>query len=113
MPTYIVSQFIAFLAKALDMLLNLYFWILIISALLTWVNPDPRNPIVRFLYSVTEPVLYAVRRRLPFVQAGGIDLSPIVVILGIMLVQYVVVAPLYRLAFDMQLRAALPLSPFT
>src|SRR6185436_11354869 len=113
MPQYMMSQFISFLAAALDMLLTLYLWILIIGALLTWVSPDPRNPIVRFLYSVTEPVLYAVRRRLPFVQAGGIDLSPIVVILGIMLVQYVVVAPLYRLAFDMQLRAALPLSPFT
>jgi len=107
MPTYIVSQFIAFLAKALDMLLNLYFWILVISALLTWVNPDPRNPIVRFLYSVTEPVLYAVRRRLPFVQTGGLDLSPIVVILGIMLLRYVVVAPLHRLAWEMQ--ASLPL----
>ena len=108
MPQYILSQFIAFLARALDMLLNLYFWILIISALLTWVSPDPRNPIVRFLYSVTEPVLYAVRRRLPFVQTAGIDLSPLVVILGIMLVQYVVVQPLYRLAMEMQY-AALPL----
>jgi len=109
MPAYVLSQFIAFLAQALDMLLNLYFWILVISALLTWVNPDPRNPIVRFLYSVTEPVLYAVRRRLPFVQTRSIDLSPIVVILGIMLVQYVVVAPLRRLAFEMQLQTSLPL----
>jgi YggT family protein len=102
MPQYVMSQFISFLAAALDMLLTLYLWILIIGALLTWVSPDPRNPIVRFLYSVTEPVLYAVRRRMPFVQTGGIDLSPIVVILGIMLVRYVVVAPLHRLAFEMQ-----------
>jgi YggT family protein len=56
---------------------------------------------------VTEPVLYAVRRRLPFVQTGGIDLSPIVVFLGIWLVRFVVVAPLNRLAFE--IRAALPL----
>jgi YggT family protein len=103
----ILGNFIAFLADALDLLLTLYLWILIIGALLTWVSPDPRNPIVRFLYSVTEPVLYAVRRRMPFVQTGGIDLSPIVVILGIMLVRYVVVAPLRRLAWEVQ--ASLPL----
>ena len=107
MLQYMTSQFIAFLAEALDMLLTLYLWILIIGALLTWVSPDPRNPIVRFLYAVTEPVLYAVRRRMPFVQAGGLDLSPIVVILGIMLARYVVVQPLRRLAFE--IRAALPL----
>ena len=107
MPQYMMSQFISFLAAALDMLLTLYLWILIIGALLTWVSPDPRNPIVRFLYSVTEPVLYAVRRRLPFVQTAGIDLSPLVVMLGIMLVQYVIVAPLRRLAFEID--ASLPL----
>ena len=107
MLQYMLSQFIAFLAAALDMLLTLYLWILIIGALLTWVSPDPRNPIVRFLYAVTEPVLYAVRRRMPFVQTGGLDLSPIVVILGIMLLRYVVVQPLHRLAFE--IRAALPL----
>src|SRR6266850_451632 len=108
MPQFVLGRVILAVATILDSLLSLYFWILVISALLTWVNPDPRNPIVRFLYSVTEPVLYAVRRRMPFVKAGGIDLSPIVVILGIMLLQYVVVAPLRRLAFEMQLQAALP-----
>ena len=107
MPEAVLSGFVRFLADALDMLLNLYVWILLIAAVLTWVSPDPRNPIVRFLYSVTEPVLYAVRRRLPFVQTGGLDLSPLVVMLGIMLVQYVVVAPLRRLAFEID--ASLPL----
>jgi YggT family protein len=107
MPQYVLGQFIAFLAEALNMLLTLYMWIVIIGALLSWVSPDPRNPIVRFLYAVTEPVLWAVRRRLPFVQTGGIDLSPLVVILGIMLARFVVVRPLYRLAAEIIATAAL------
>ena len=98
MPQFILGQVTAFLAWMLDWLLTSYFWIIVISALLTWVNPDPRNPIVRFLYSVTEPVLYQVRRRLPFVYASGIDFSPIVVILVIMFLQRVVVSSLYELA---------------
>ena len=69
---YLLENFIQAIAFTLDSLLSIYFWIVLISALLSWVNPDPRNPIVRFLYSVTEPVLYHIRRRLPFVVAGGL-----------------------------------------
>ena len=99
MPQFILGQVTEFIAWMLDQLLTLYFWIIVISALLSWVNPDPRNPIVRFLYSVTEPVLYQVRRRLPFVYAGGIDFSPILVIFIIVFLQRVVVRSLYELAF--------------
>jgi len=60
-------------------------WIVIIAALISWVNPDPRNPIVRFLYGVTEPLFRPFRRILPPSRTGGIDLSPIFVILVIML----------------------------
>ena len=60
-------------------------WIIIVRALISWVNPDPYNPIVRFLYQITEPVLYAIRKRLPYI--GGIDISPIVVLLVIMFLQ--------------------------
>jgi YggT family protein len=107
MPQYVLGQFTAFLADALNLVLNLYFWIIFIAAVLSWVNPDPRNPIVRFLYGVTEPVLYQVRRRLPFVVAGGFDLSPIVVILFILFAQRVVVRSLYRLAAQIIQEAAL------
>jgi YggT family protein len=86
------------LVEFIAWLLSIYSWIIIAAALITWVSPDPRNPIVRFLYAVTEPVLYQVRRRLPFVYAGGIDFSPIVVILAILFAQRVVVSSLYRLA---------------
>ncbi|BDQ36039.1 YggT family protein [Pseudodesulfovibrio nedwellii] len=81
--------------------LTIYFWIVIISALLSWVNPDPYNPIVRFLRGVTEPVFYKIRRWLPFAVVGGFDLSPIVVILAIQVCKIVVVENLYRLAYSM------------
>jgi YggT family protein len=61
-------------------------WIVIIAALVSWVNPDPRNPIVRFLWGVTEPLFKPFRRLLPPSRTGGIDLSPIFVILAIFLV---------------------------
>lgn len=86
------------LAQVLDTVLFLYMWIVIISALLSWVNPDPYNPIVRILRNLTEPVFYRIRRWIPFVFIGGIDLSPIVVLLLIMFLRTALVGNLYRLA---------------
>ena len=82
-------------------LYELYLWVVIISALLSWVNPAPYNPIVRALRSLTEPVFYRIRRLLPFVVIGGLDLSPIAVIFGIQFLQWFVVASLYGLAMRM------------
>ena len=79
----IVGLFFRAVALVLDTVLMLYFWVVIISALLTWVRPDPYNPIVRFLYAITEPVYYRIRRLAPFLVVGGFDLTPIVVILAI------------------------------
>ncbi len=70
------------LATILDLGLTLYMWVIIARALLSWVNPDPYNPIVRFLYNVTEPVLGYIRRKLPLVY-GGLDLSPLLVLFAI------------------------------
>ncbi|NDV28232.1 MULTISPECIES: YggT family protein [Desulfovibrionaceae] len=88
-------------AKVLSLVLNLYMWVVIISALITWVNPDPYNPIVRFLRSVTEPVFAKVRQYLPFVNIGGFDLSPIVVLLAIQMIDIALVGNLTRLAYGM------------
>lgn len=88
------------IATVLDFVLTAYFWVVIISALLSWVNPDPYNPIVRFLRGVTEPVFYKVRSWIPFAVVGGFDLSPIVVILAIQVCQIVVVGNLMRLAYS-------------
>jgi YggT family protein len=86
------------LAYILDLGLSIYMWLIIARALLSWVNPDPYNPIVRFLYNVTEPVLGFVRRWVPIV-FGGLDLSPILVLLAIVFLQKFLVASLLDLAY--------------
>ena len=106
MPRFMVAQTIGFVAGTLDYLLWLYWLILLVRVLLSWVNPDPRQPLVRFIYNVTEPVLYPVRRRLPFLHTSGIDLTPLVVLLGVKFLQSVVVASLYHLAGEIQLRSS-------
>ncbi|MBI2061193.1 MAG: YggT family protein [Nitrospirae bacterium] len=86
---------LAGLAVVLDGLLTFYFWIVVVGALISWVNPDPYNPIVRFLRGVTEPVFRPIRRLLGrWMMVSGIDLSPLVVILLIQFLQYAAVANL-------------------
>lgn len=94
---FIVGNLLVALASIIGLVLNLYMWIIIARAVISWVNPDPYNPIVRFLYSITDPVLLAIRRRLPL-SFGGIDFSPIVVILVIIFLQRFLVASLHDLA---------------
>jgi YggT family protein len=94
---FALRNLIVALATLLDLALNIYMWVIIARALLSWVNPDPYNPIVRFLYNITEPVLGAIRRRVPLV-FGGLDLSPLLVIAGIMFLQRFLVATLMDLA---------------
>jgi YggT family protein len=89
----IMGYFIGALANVIYYVLFIYMWIIIIRAVLSWVSPDPYNPIVRFIHNITEPVLYQIRRRLP-VSFGGIDLSPIIVLLIIMFLQNFVVRSL-------------------
>jgi YggT family protein len=72
-------------------------WIIIAQAVLSWVNPDPYNPIVRFIRQVTEPVLHEIRRRIPTV-FGGIDFSPLIVLLAIIFLQEFLVKSLIELA---------------
>jgi YggT family protein len=92
-----ISNFVAAIAQLLDMVLWAYLWIIIIRALISWVNPDPWNPVVQFLHRATEPVLAPIRRRLPTWRTG-IDLSPLVAILAIYFIQWFVVATLRDLA---------------
>ncbi|SFV69570.1 Integral membrane protein YggT, involved in response to extracytoplasmic stress (osmotic shock) [hydrothermal vent metagenome] len=71
------------IVQLIHTVINLYIWIVIIAALLSFVRPDPRNPIVQILYRLTEPVYDVLRRKMPFLIVGGIDLSPLVIILGL------------------------------
>jgi YggT family protein len=98
---FVLGNFIAALAGVLDVVLTIYMWIVIIAAVISWVSPDPYNPIVRFLYSVTEPVFSFVRRVLPL-PAMAIDLSPIIVLLAILFIQQFVVRTLYQVAMRVQ-----------
>jgi YggT family protein len=98
---FIVENFVLALANLIHLLLQAYFWIIIARAVLSWVNPDPFNPIVRFLYRVTEPVLRPIRHRLPTLSIG-IDLSPMVVILAIFFLDSFLISSLRQLALSLR-----------
>ena len=98
---FVIANLLIAVAQVLDYLLWAYMWILIGRIIVSWVNADYDNPIVRFLYAATEPVLEPVRRRLP-VFAGGFDLSPIVVWLAILFLQRFLVRSLYELAYTLK-----------
>ncbi|MGE4503887.1 MAG: YggT family protein [Desulfovibrionaceae bacterium] len=89
------------LADIIGTVLSLYSIILIVAVLITWVNPDPYNPIVRILRTLTEPVLWRARRLLPFLVVGGIDLSPIAVLLLVQFLHRVIPQLIYRAAMGM------------
>ncbi len=94
------GYFLMAIAKVFDYVLILFMWIVIARAILSWVSPDPFNPIVRFLHNVTEPVLYPIRTKLPL-SFGGLDLSPIVVFLGIIFLRTFLVSTLIRISATM------------
>jgi YggT family protein len=98
---FVFGNLVSALAGVLDIVLTIYMWIVVIAALISWVNPDPYNPIVRFLYSVTEPVFGLVRRILPL-PAMGLDLSPIIVLLAIVFLQQFLVKTLHQIALNLQ-----------
>jgi YggT family protein len=92
----LTSNFVNAVATILSYVLNIYMWIIIARAVLSG-EPRSVQPIVRFIHTVTEPVLYRIRRRLPVV-FGGIDLSPVIVFLAIMFLENFVVSSLHEFA---------------
>ena len=92
---FIFANLLNAVASVIDIALTIYTYIIIARAILSWVNPDPYNPIVRFLHRATDPLLYRVRRFMP--DTGGLDLSPIIVLLAIFFLQKFVVASLFDL----------------
>ena len=97
---FVAGNFLYAFANILDMALNIYLWIIFARAILSWVNPDPYNPIVQFLYKVTEPVLYPIRRIMPY--GVGIDFSPLIVILVIYFIRGFVVKTLFDIAIRLR-----------
>ncbi|MBU0575902.1 MAG: YggT family protein [Thermodesulfobacteriota bacterium] len=95
---FVLGNFIAAAAHIIDIALTIYMWIIIIRAVLSWVNPDPYNPIVRLLYQVTEPVMALVRRWIPL-RGMGIDFSPMIILLAIVFLQSFLVKSLLQLSY--------------
>ena len=98
---FIFANLLLAIANILDIVLTAYMWIVIISALISWVNPDPYNPLVKFLRAVTEPVYRPIRRIIGY-RLGIIDISPMVVILAIIFVKYFLIGSLIELAYKLK-----------
>jgi YggT family protein len=96
---FVLGNFIGALASLINIILTVMFWLIAIRALISWVNPDPFNPIVQFLMRVTEPVLEPIRRFLP---SMGLDISPMIAALIIWFLRSFLVASLYDLALRLQ-----------
>jgi YggT family protein len=96
---FIFGYLLRAVASLLDLVIVVYIWVIIARALLSWVNPDPHNPIVKFLYRVTEPVLRPVRERLGAYQIG-LDFSPMIVILVLYFLKEFLVPVLFRIATE-------------
>lgn len=99
---YLIANTLGAVAMVMGIVLDLYFWVVIVACILTWVNPDPYNPIVRTLRTLTEPVFYRVRRWLPFTYTNGLDFSPIVVLLAIKLFENIIVRTLAQYAASLE-----------
>ena len=99
---FVAGNVVQAIAVILDRVLWLYSIVMLIAVLLTWVNPDPYNPIVRFLRSATEPVFGWIRRHLPFAVIGMLDLSPMVALLGIWFIRMALVGSLMDLSLRLR-----------
>lgn len=97
---FVLSNFLMAVASLVDFLLTAYMWVIIGRAIISWVSADPYNPIVRFLYEATEPLLGRIRRVLPL-SMGSIDFSPVILIMAIMFLQSFLVPTLKQLALAM------------
>ena len=93
---FILGHFLKALADLINIVLTAYMWIVIARAVISWVNPDPYNPIVRFLVQVTDPVLEKIRRYVP--PMGGIDLTPMLLIFALVFLQSFIVPTLGELS---------------
>ena len=96
---FIIGNLIIALAKVISIILSVYYWLILIRALISWVNPDPFNPIVQFLYRTTEPLLEPIRRFLPPL---SLDVSPLITFLIIIFLQNFLVTSLLNLGWNLR-----------
>ena len=94
------GEFIEIFRKMFNMIITFYIYIVVARAIISWVNPDPYNPIVRFLHNATDPVLDRIRKVLP-IGGAGIDFSPLALLFGLYFLQQVINVLLSRLAYSL------------
>ena len=99
---FIFSNLLAAVASLLNILLTILYWLILIRALLSWVNPDPYNPVVQFLYKTTEPILYPIRKMIPVSFGIGIDISPIIAFLILIFLRSFLVKTLLDISFRLR-----------
>ena len=92
----VVLELVANLLMILNSIIMLYMWVIIIAALITWVQPDPYNPVVQLLYRLTQPAYNLVRRFIP-TMFNGIDLAPLVIIIFLQIIQVFITAVIHSL----------------
>lgn len=97
---FVAGNFLVAIATIVDYILTIANWLIIIRALISWVNPDPYNVIVQFLYKATEPLLAPFRRFFP-AYSIGVDISPILALLVIWFLKLFLVRTLYGIAMRM------------
>ena len=100
---FILSNFLIAVANIAEVAINILWWLIIIRALISWVNPDPDNPIVQFLYAVTDPILSPIRRVLPAHLRFGIDISAIIAFLAIIFLKSFLVRTLLEISSRIRL----------
>ncbi len=96
---FMLGNFLLALAKLVNVAFSAYIWIVIGRAIISWVNADPYNPIVRFLVQATDPVLEKIRRYVP--PMGGLDLSPMLLILALVFLQSFIVPTLSQIGMSL------------
>lgn len=96
---FVLSNLLAALARVTDIVLTIFYWLILIRALISWVNPDPFNPVVQFLHRATEPILHPIRRLMPHM---ALDISPIIAFLVILFLKTFLVATLFDLSFRLR-----------
>lgn len=99
---FVFGNFLIAIAKILDVLLTILYWLILIRVLISWVSPDPFNPVVQFLYKTTEPILYPIRKILPAGLRFGIDISPIIAFLVLIFLKSFLVRTLIDLAIRLK-----------
>lgn len=98
---FIFGNFLFAAARVLDMAITVLYWLIIFRAIISWVNPDPYNTIVKILYKTTEPFLYPIKRLIP-TMSWGIDLSPVIAILLLIFLQHFAVRTLIDLSYRLR-----------